>query len=573
MTHPYPAVGPGRPTILRREMAIPVLLFAIAVVARAVAALLFADAAYPDSYYYASVADSIAAGRGLEIDYIWNFVDVGGVLPAEGILPIASNGHWMPLAALVQVPSLWLLGSTPIAAALPFWIASGLAASLTWFIGRDAGLPSWQAGLAGVLVALPGGMAPYLGQPDNFSIFMLLGALALWCCARGLRGDRRAFAAGGLVVGLAFLARTDGVLLGVPFALAAAADVLRRPRLTRIGGGAIVVCVIGFVVVAAPWVARQIEVFGSVSPSAANGRILWLTEYGQLYSVSTETTLASFLEQGLGAITWSRVGGLAFALVLFASLPLLFVLVPFVGIGIAARWRDRAFVPWLVYAVTLFAFSALVSAIHVPYGTFIHSAVALVPHAYLAAIIGVGVAVAWVGRRRSGWDVPRATRNLTTMLVAIVVVVSAGATVATMRAWESERTSREPVLATLAEVATPGDVVMSADAGAYWYHGGWPGIVTPSDPLPVVEEAARRYGARWLALEAEHIVPALVPVLTGETQPSWLSEPILVVPAEESPAETPGSRGAEEEADPLDQAPRAALYAVCLDIADPRCAR
>jgi hypothetical protein len=570
MTHPYPAVGMRRPTILRREMAIPVLLFAIAVVARAIAALLFADAAYPDSYYYASVADSIAAGRGFTIDYIWNFVDVGGVLPAEGVLPIASNGHWMPLAALVQVPSLWLLGPTPVAAALPFWIASGLAASLTWFIGRDAGLPAWQAGLAGVLVALPGGMAPYLGQPDNFSIFMLLGALALWCCARGLRGDRRAFAAGGFVVGLAFLARTDGVLLGVPFALSAAADVLRRPRLARIGAGAILICVVGFVVVAAPWVVRQIEVFGSVSPSAANGRILWLTEYGQLYSVSTETTLASFLEQGLGAIAWSRLGGLAFALILFASLPLLFVLVPFVGIGIAARWRDGAFAPWLIYAITLFAFSALVSAIHVPYGTFIHSAVALVPHAYLAAIVGVGVAVAWVGRRRSGWDIPRATRNLTTMLVAIVVVVSAGATLATMRAWESERASRQPVLAALAEVADAGDVVMSADAGAYWYQGGWPGIVTPSDPLPVVEDAARRYGVRWLALEAEHIVPSLVPVLTGEARPPWLSEPVLVVPDGESPAEA--HPGAGEDADPLDDAPRAALYAVCLDVTDQRCA-
>ena len=36
--------------------------------------------------------------------------------------------------------------------------------------------------------------------------------------------DRRAYAAGGLVVGLAFLARTDGFLLGLPFAVAAAAD-------------------------------------------------------------------------------------------------------------------------------------------------------------------------------------------------------------------------------------------------------------------------------------------------------------------------------------------------------------
>ena len=74
---------------------------------------------------------------------------------------------------------------------------------------------------------------------------------------------------------------------------------------------------------------------------------------------------------------------------------------------------------------------------------------------------------------------------------------------------------------------------MSADAGAYHYHGGWPGIVTPEDPLDVVEEAMRRYDVRWLALESEHIVRSLVPVLTGELRPAWLSDPIAVVPRDE----------------------------------------
>jgi hypothetical protein len=331
----------------------------------------------------------------------------------------------------------------------------------------------------------------------------------------------------------------------------------------------------GFVIVAVPWIARQLEVFGSVSPSAANGRILWITDYGQLYSVTSVTTLASFLEQGLGAILWSRLGGLAFALVLFAALPLLFVLVPFLIIGIAARWRDRAFAPWVIYAVTLFAFTGLVSAIHVPFGTFIHSAVALVPHAYLLTIVGVAAAVAWIGRHRPSWDVPKATRNITVIVVAIVLVVSTGATIATMRAWEAERSSREPVLAALAEDATPGDIVMSGDAGAYWYGGRWPGIITPSDPLAIVEDAARRYGARWLALEAEHIVPSLVPVLTGEVRPDWLSDPVFVIPPEASPTADAEPSAAEDlqADDPLADAPRAALYAVCLQADDPRCGR
>ena len=553
-------------------MAIPILLFAIAFLARAGAALLFADAGYPDAYYYASVASSLADGRGFEVDFIWNFVDVGGVLPVEGVLPIASNGHWMPLAGLIQVPFLWLLGTTPIAAALPFWIASGLTAALTWFIGRDAGIPSWQSAAAGLLVAIPGGFAPYLGQPDNFAIFMLLGAAALWLCARAWRGDRVAFALGGLVVGLAFLSRNDGVLLGVPFAIVAAADLVHRPRLARIGLPATIACGVGFLVVVAPWLLRQIDVFGSVSPSASSGRILWITEYEQLYSVSSEATLRSFLSQGLGSVIWSRIGGLAFALLLFAALPLLFVLLPFLLIGLRARWRDSAFAPWLIYATALFAFTAIVSAVHVPFGTFIHSAVALVPHAYLLVIVGIGGAVAWVGSRRTGWDVPRASRNITTMFVAIVLVAGVGATIVTMRAWESERSTREPILAALDEAADPSDVLMSADAGAYHYHGGWPGIVTPEDPLDVIEEAMRRYEVRWLALESEHIVRSLVPVLTGEVRPAWLSEPIAVVDRELIETDDQATDGVAART-PADDAPRAALYAVCLDASDRRCDR
>ena len=157
-------------------------------------------------------------------------------------------------------------------------------------------------------------MAPYLGQPDNFATYMLLGALALWLCARGLRGDRRAFALGGFVVGLAFLSRNDGILLGVPYALAFAWDLLRPPRLTRIGWLPALICAVGFLVVVTPWLVRQVEVFGSLSPSSIGGRILFIREYRELYSVSSETTLASFLAQGPQALIGSRIDGLVGAL-------------------------------------------------------------------------------------------------------------------------------------------------------------------------------------------------------------------------------------------------------------------
>jgi 4-amino-4-deoxy-L-arabinose transferase-like glycosyltransferase len=539
------------------------MLFLVALAARAAIGLAVSEPAYPDAYYYANLARTLAEGQGLWIDYIWNFVEVGGSLPAEGVLPIPSNAHWQPLAAAIQVPFLWILGPNAIAAALPFWLAAAAVAPLTYLIGQDAGMPRWQAACAGLLMMMPGAVAPYLGQPDNFALFMLLGSLALWLCARGLRGDRRAFALGGVVVGLAFLSRTDGLLLGVPYAVAFGADLLRPPRASRIGWWPAVACGVGFLIVVAPWLWRQLDVFGSLSPSAAGGRILFITEYRELYSVSSETTLDAFLAQGPLSLLRSRLEGLGSALQTFAVMPLLFVLFPFLLVGAWDRRRDRAYQPWGLYAIVLFAFSALVSAVHVPYGTFLHSAVALVPHGYLVALSGLAVVVRWVAARRRTWDAARATRNFTVIGVSVVMVVSGVATFVTIRSWTQERDARAPVLAMLAARSESGERVMSPDAGAYRYHGGWPGIVTPDDPLPVVEEALRLYDVRWLVLEAAHVTAGLRPILEGSQRPDWLSEPLVEVPAIEQ-----DDQHATQGASPL---PAAALYAVCLTADDGRC--
>ena len=132
-------------------MAIPILLFVIALAVRAATAALFLEPAYPDAYYYANVAQGLAAGGGFNIDFIWNFVEVGGRLPAEGVLPIPSNAHWMPLAAVVQVPFIWALGPTALAAGLPFWLA---AAAVATALGRGLAVAEAMAGQGAIAAAL-----------------------------------------------------------------------------------------------------------------------------------------------------------------------------------------------------------------------------------------------------------------------------------------------------------------------------------------------------------------------------------------------------------------------------------
>jgi hypothetical protein len=87
-----------------------IALYLLALVARLAIIVGFPDPAYPDSFYYVDVARRLAAGQGFSVDVVWIFAEVGGRIPADPVLPITSNAHWMPLASLVQVPFIWLLG-------------------------------------------------------------------------------------------------------------------------------------------------------------------------------------------------------------------------------------------------------------------------------------------------------------------------------------------------------------------------------------------------------------------------------------------------------------------------------
>ncbi len=557
-----------------RWLGIPGLLFCVTFLARVATALPFFAPGYPDAVYYLATAREIVGGHGFTIPYIWAFVDTGGHLPAIGTLPIPSNEHWMPLASIVEVPFLWLLGPTYLASCLPFWLLSALGASITYLLGIEAGLGRRTSIAAGLLMAMPGAVAPYMSQPDNFSLFMVLGVASMWLCVRGASGNRFAFALGGAVVGLAMLARTDGVLLGVPFIVAFLAEQWPRwrarwrgrgqsrsaPALSapvRIGWIAAIACFGLFLLVMAPWWIRDLQLFGSISPSSSSGRILWIRTYMQLFSVSDQATPATFFAQGLGPLLASRIGGLGAAVIVLGTQPLLIVLVPFMLIGTWLHRGNPAFRPWLVYGITFLLFSALVFAVHLPYGMALHSGMALMPHAYLLSIVGIGATVRWVAVRRPNWDVPRATRNFTAIAVGLVWVIGAVATLLLAGTWQHEANDRTALLSEHPVPAT--DRLMSADPGAYWYRWGITGVPTSNDPLPVVEKAAALYGVRWLILEKEQLVPSLRPVLAGTEHPSWLSKPLAVVPATAS------------DTGPDAALPQAALYAVCLSPQDSRC--
>jgi hypothetical protein len=546
---------------------IPVALFALALLVRAVLFGLHPDAAYPDSYYYVDVARALQAGHGFNVNFVYSFVEVGGRLPPHPTLPIASNVYWMPLASIVQLPSIWLLGPTPLASSLPFLIIGSLTAPLTWLIARDIGCQPRVALAAGVAVAIPAAATIYAAQPDNFSLFGPLATGVLWLTARGLQGHRRSFVLAGLMVGLATLSRNDGILLGAPVALAFFWDRWRsrrskgsRPPVLRWVDA--FACAGLFVAVMAPWYIRQLAVFGDLSPAAASGRVLLIRTYDDMNSITSDTSLAGFLGQGIGPLLAGRVEGLIGAIAIFSVICCSVVLAPFVAGGLWARRRSIAFGPYIVYFVLLFAVSALVFPVLVTHGTFLHSAIALVPFGFIAGLEGVVLAARWAAAHRRGWTEERTVPMLLIAVVGSLVLSAALFSALALPSWNAERDARIAAgQALVAAGAGPTDRLMTADPAGFEYFTGHGGVVTPSDPLTTVHDVVVAYDVRWLVLERAHVTSQLVPVIESLERPAWIGEPIFTVPYS-------GPRSEDRAAD---AAPALAVYPVCLAAGDSRC--
>ena len=412
----------------------PITLFVLALLVRLALIAIYPDAAYPDSYYYVDVARALASGHGLSVDFIWIFAEVGNRIPDVATLPIPSNAHWLPLASLVQVPFIAVLGPTAFASALPLALIGSLAAPLTWAIARDAEAEPIVAVTAGVLSAVPAAATVFMAQPENFAIMHPLVAAAIWLTARGLKGDNRAYAFAGLLAGLASLGRNDGVFLGAAIGLVWFIDRLRWMRGRRGSGSwvhvedrrpiafwAAVACLGLFLLVMGPWWVRQLSVFGSISPTSSSGAALWIRKISEWNSLLAHPSLQQFLDQGWAVILASRIAGFWSAVGNFVVVIGSVVLVPFIVIGAFGRARSRDFGPWFLYTAVVFLTATILYPLHVPGGAFIHSAIGLAPHAAILAMEGVLLLVRWIASKRRSWDEQAAGRVMTWGVVGLVV--------------------------------------------------------------------------------------------------------------------------------------------------------
>ena len=477
-------------------------LFLVALIVQGLVAWPLSGPPYMDAAYYAVGGRELAAGRGFNEPFVWNYLDAPASLPHPGYL------YWMPLPALLAGLGGWPSGGAWRGLQVPFLLLAALLPLLAYAVAWSFSQNRRHAWAAGLLMLLGGFYAPYWTLPESFTPYALVGGVTLWQMGSLREGDgawKQALLIGGLT-GLAHLTRADGPLL----LLVALLVVLgRRERGTGKATLRLLTALLGgYLLVMVPWFLRNLRAIG-LPLSPAGSRTLWLRAYDELFNYGDLPTLASFLAWGVGPILRSRLEALVSALQTLIAVHSFIFLAPFVVVGLWRHRRHRLIRPALVYALLLYAVMTLAFTYPGMRGGLFHSGGALLPFFLAVALGELDRAVGWAAERIPTWERERAQRGFTRLALIAAALLSLGLYLRQLIAWSEAGTVPHAVGTWLQAREGKGAdalelVVMINDPPSFTYYTGYPAVAIPNGPPAVAAEVARRYGVRYLVLEEDH---------------------------------------------------------------------
>jgi 4-amino-4-deoxy-L-arabinose transferase-like glycosyltransferase len=475
-----------------------VVLVMLALIARVAAAAIAGYAPYTDPAYYTLVAERLATGHGFTVPVIWSFLEVGSRIPETATLPVASNGHWMPLTSVIAAGSMAVFGATWRAGQVPMVLLSTLLVPFTYLVGWEFWRRRSVALLAGVLAIVAGPLLLYYPTIDNFAVFGVLGSTGIYASMRAVRSPRPGLwlVLAGAAVGLATLARVDGLLLAV--APATAWLVIRGWRRADLWAWGFA-SVLAFGVVVAPWLVRNLATYGSPLPSAG-GHTLWITSYNEQFSIGHSVDLAHYLAWGWPQIIGSKLSSwldiLGRTAVLLGG-AFVFTFIP----GLWIHRRRPELLPFIVYWVVMFVVMGAIFTFHAPKGAFYHSAPAWLPFALPMAVASLGAVATAIGRF---WPFLRRSQTHRFLAVAATlgaIVLSLIGSSVIYGQWDRSHRLDAAAAAWLVEHHATGDVVMYSDPATLALLSGSPGVAAPYDPYPVIERVIDAYKVRWVVVQ------------------------------------------------------------------------
>ena len=471
---------------------------------------------YMDAEYYYATAIELAEGHGFQEPFLWNYLD------EPSSLPHPSHLYWMPLSSVLSAAGLALLGAGFRSAQLPFVIlTAGLPVLAAWVSLRLKAAPR-QAFFSGLLAAFAGFYLPFFVTTDAFAPYAWIGTLAFALGAAAYRNQRWfLWLAAGLAAGAAQMARADGMLLLLP--LVALALLARSRRLTAIGS-----LVGGYLLVLAPWLARNLAVSGSLLASGGT-RTLWLASYDELFSYPASVLEpARWWSQGLGTILSARAEALGSNLTTLVVVVGSVILGPFMLVGAWQKRREPMVAGVSAYLLLLLTGMTFAFPFSGARGGLFHSAAGALPILWALVPFGVDSVLGWVSARRK-WDPVRAWRLFTPAILAFVVLISAWVAWDRVAAgwpsaprWEAADSLHRDVAAALLDLdPSPGAVAVN-DPPGFYLASGLPCVVVPFGDVATLRAVADRFEVEWVILDANFPTPLASVYQDPESVP-WLA--------------------------------------------------
>ncbi|MGK2849985.1 MAG: glycosyltransferase family 39 protein [Candidatus Limnocylindrales bacterium] len=383
-------------------------MFIVALIVRVVSASLIVFPKPEDTAYYVGVARNLIEGRGLVSDAIWSYQT--GPLT----FPKAAFEVWLPLPTWLIAGSMAVFGVSFAAAQIPVVLVGALVPVLAWRLAADVAserhLPTGRARTlalgTGLTTAVYLPLLLHSALPDStmpFAALALAGCLLMTRIARDPRGarvtDPRLLGLG-VVLGVTALTRNEAVWLALTWVIVSwQANVRSRTDRVRLIG------IAGFValVVFAPWMARNLETFGSPLPGQAITNAFSVTGF-DIFAWNDKPTLARYLAVGPARLLEMRAEGIGHNL--FSVLVLPGFPVSLIGlVGLPWAVRGRTIRPVALVGAMTFLVTSLVFPVATTWGTFLHAAGPVQVLLVLSALVALDAVFAGLSRRR-GWARP-----------------------------------------------------------------------------------------------------------------------------------------------------------------------
>ncbi len=498
-------------------------LYLLALIVRLVASGQIPVSTTEVSAYYAGVAANLVSGDGLVSHAVWSYATSPLVVPKPAF------ELWLPMSSLLSALAMSILGTSWWAAQVGGALLGAMVAPLAWAVARGAAravdLDARRGGAvalsSGILAAILGPLVLASAVPDSFTPYLVFSLMAVLVMPRWLgiadgapssparAPTRLAGATLGVLMGFAYLSRQEAIWLGLTVLLVLVWALRSRPPESRLREAVqrLWPVVVGGLLIAAPWLIRNMIAFGSPFPGQALENMV-LVGNEDIFAFAHRPDLQRYLDQGLATVITNPLAALWVGLQDVLLLPAL----PVGAVGLVAVFamshspalhRPTALAALLVSGFLVFISTAMLFPIAMRWGTFLHASGPLLVGLLVMAALGMDALLASVSARRR-WS--QSNVILGPMALIAVAVGFSGLLLGTVADQSREREARFAALTRAIEVVAEREGQVVPDT-LITDHPMWiaealdrNAIALPDEDLESVVALSREFQAPWVVV-------------------------------------------------------------------------